>query len=347
MTVGIGIYEDWRIGGVPEYVYGDPRKSLMRIPDQILESVAFLVTKEPAEHDSDKACRGTAFFVAVKSEKAKNAGYPYLVTAKHTVVKAKEEKVELYVRLNTASGKSADIRLDDERWIYSADPSVDLAVLALSPQPPFEYSPLAPQMQADEARVKALGIGIGDEVVICGLFTRRTGHAKNLPIVRFGNIAAMPDEPLSDSKTGLDYKAYLVEARSFGGLSGSPVFVYFGSDRMVPGDIKEVPPPGHRMLILLGVLRGHWEHTEPLPFASAFRDEVDKLNWGIATVTPATELLSILFLEELVKQRREIDREMERRDAPVDDMAKPNKPFTKDDFEAALKKASRKKTDET
>jgi hypothetical protein len=324
-------------------VYGDPRKLLMRVPEEILDSVVFLVTKEPQEEDCDKECRGTAFFVSVRSEANKDWGYAYLVTAKHNITEAKKHGLELYVRLNTKNGKSEDIRIDDD-WTYPADPSVDLAILKFSPGRPYWYRPLAPQMQADEERLKDLGVGIGDEIVISGLFTRRTGKEKNLPIVRFGNIAAMPGEPLVDSKTGFPYQAYLVEVRSFGGLSGSPVFVYFGSDRMVPGGAKEEPPEGLRMLILLGVLRSHWEHKEPIPFASAFRDELDKINWGVAVVTPATEILPILFSEEFVKQRKQIDREHENRDAPVDDFAagKKDKLFTKEDFEAALKKASRK-----
>lgn len=320
-------------------VLGDPAEGLMRVPEEILDSVVFLVTREPGEQDCEKVCRGTAFFVSVRSETSKDHGYAYLVTAKHNIAKAKEKGWELYLRLNTVAGKSEDIRVD-EQWTYSADPSVDIAVLPFSPGMPYWYRPLAPAMQADEARLKRLGVGIGDEIVISGLFTRRTGQEKNLPIVRFGNISAMPGEALPDSKTGLSYQAYLVEVRSFGGLSGSPVFVYFGSDRTVPGGAEEEPPSGLRMLLLLGVLRGHWEHQEPIPFASAFRDELDKINWGIAVVTPATELKPILFSEAFVKQRREIDREHAENDEPVEDFA--SRPFTKRDFEAALKKASKK-----
>jgi hypothetical protein len=327
-------------------VYGDPRKLLMRIPEELLSSVVFLVTKEPGEQDCDKKCRGTAFFVGMWSEANKDWGYPYLVTAKHNIAKAKKDGLELYVRINRTDEKSEDIRIDGD-WIYPDDPSVDLAVLLFSPGKPYWYMPLAQQMQADESRLQDLGVGIGDEIVIAGLFTRRTGREKNLPIVRFGNIAAMPEEPLYDSKTGLDYQAYLIEARSFGGLSGSPVFVYFGGDRMVSGVVREQPPKGYRMLILLGILRGHWEHEEPVPFASAFSDESPKINWGIAVVTPATELLKLLRSEEFVKVRRKLDREHARIDGPTEDFAETTKRFTKEDFEAALKRASRKKTDET
>jgi len=38
-------------------------------------------------------------------------------------------------------------------------------------------------------------IGAGDEIFLTGLFANHLGQHKNLPIVRCGNIAAVPDEP--------------------------------------------------------------------------------------------------------------------------------------------------------
>ena len=80
-------------------------------------------------------------------------------------------------------------------------------------------------MFADDVQIRSLNVGIGDELITVGLFTQRHGAQKKIPIVRSGIIAAMPDEPFEDQNTGKPYHAYLVEARSIGGLSGSPVFV--------------------------------------------------------------------------------------------------------------------------
>src|SRR5436309_3387462 len=72
-------------------------------------------------------------------------------------------------------------------------------------------------------------IGPGDEVFMTGLFTRLEGRSRNIPIVRMGKVAMMPgEEMLPDAKIsgwrgGIE--AYLVEARSAGGMSGSPAFV--------------------------------------------------------------------------------------------------------------------------
>ncbi len=74
---------------------------------------------------------------------------------------------------------------------------------------------------ATDEIIKDQNIGLGDEVFITGLFGYVAGSQKNIPIVRVGNIAMMPDEKVPTE--GEPMEAYLIEARSMGGLSGSPV----------------------------------------------------------------------------------------------------------------------------
>ena len=59
------------------------------------------------------------------------------------------------------------------------------------------------------------GIGPGEDVFVVGLFRRHTGRAQNIPIIRVGNLVAMPEEPVQTA-TGLQ-EAYLVELHSIGG----------------------------------------------------------------------------------------------------------------------------------
>src|SRR5207249_4040069 len=75
-------------------------------------------------------------------------------------------------------------------------------------------------------------IGIGDAVLISGLFAYLGGEKRNLPIVRMGNIAMMPGTeriPVERHKvrgrTIEDVEGYLIEVRSRSGMSGSPCFV--------------------------------------------------------------------------------------------------------------------------
>ena len=115
----------------------------------------------------------------------------------------------------------------------------------------------------DGFRLERLHIGIGDETIISGLFTAVPGTTRNIPIVRHGNIAMMPGEQIQTDLGFAD--VFLVEARSIGGLSGSPVFVRHtlgvkvkregdGSD-----DLLFANGPG---ITLLGLMHGHWDIRE-------------------------------------------------------------------------------------
>ena len=87
----------------------------------------------------------------------------------------------------------------------------------------LDYAPIAITMFANPGIIEAKNLGVGDEVFIAGLFTRAIGQARNLPIIRMGTVAMMPDEKILFHKKMID--AYLIESRSIGGLSGSPVFI--------------------------------------------------------------------------------------------------------------------------
>ena len=67
-------------------------------------------------------------------------------------------------------------------------------------------------------------VGAGRRVVfITGLFRHYHGNQRNISIVgEFGNIACLIEEKIQTKDFG-EIDAYLVEARSIGGLSGSPV----------------------------------------------------------------------------------------------------------------------------
>src|SRR5208283_833137 len=76
-----------------------------------------------------------------------------------------------------------------------------------------------------EELIPEWGIGIGDELLIGGLFTEMHGVECNTPIVRSGIIAAMPQkEPLFDFESREWYRGYLAEMRSLGGLGLLPNF---------------------------------------------------------------------------------------------------------------------------
>jgi hypothetical protein len=225
-------------------------------------------------------------------------------------------------------------------WHFPGDPAVDLAVLPIAlPLDVFDIKFIDKTVMATEDALKEHYIGIGDDVVVAGLFTKRSGKKRNIPIVRMGNIAAMPDEPLPDSKTG-PYHAYLLEARSIGGLSGSPVFAFLLPTRpTIEGDIDM----SKMYMYLIGIIRGHWDHEEPkLQTTVDFAKELEQVNMGIAIATPVEELNKIIFGDALVNGRKQHDQETLKQNEPKNDSAFPEQPFTQEVFEDALTKVTRK-----
>jgi hypothetical protein len=62
---------------------------------------------------------------------------------------------------------------------------------------------------------------------------------------------------------------------------------------------------------------------------------------GVAIVIPASKILETLYHPELVQMRKDQDRNVREANLPTTDIAS-NKPFTKQDFESALTKVTRK-----
>jgi len=123
------------------------------------------------------------------------------------------------------------------------------------------------------ALIEREGIGLGDDVFVVGLFSRRAGQARNIPIIRVGNIVAMPEEPIKTA-TGLQ-DAYLIELLSIGGLSGSPVFTYLGGIRRDSPVDREITVTARAGAIhLLGLVHGHWD-LAPDEQVDAVRDALD------------------------------------------------------------------------
>lgn len=312
------VYFDTRLGE-KHWVLGNPEEDVMRVPDGMKECVCFLCVQNA---HGGYAYGGTAFFVSVPSEfDDQSYSTDYLVTAKHCVTRAQSHG-PIFVRMNTRLEGGQFLQVKTE-WIFSDDEGVDLAITRFrgEHQPPLLHHALNARASfADDKTLKEFHIGIGDELFIMGLFTMRHGSKRNLPILRCGTIAAMPDEPLVDQNSGLSYKAYLTEVRSIGGLSGSPVFVTVQIGEHKP---RYEYDPNRSMFpytyFLLGVVRGHWDYganQAPLNFASG---ELERVNMGIATVTPVQELIALLNREDVVKQRRTEERQEMKKKAPTED----------------------------
>jgi hypothetical protein len=260
----------------------------MRVPDDIKNCVVFLCVKIRDGNGMERdRYGGTAFFVSVLEG---DQALAYVVTARHNIVRAGEWG-DLYLRANTKDGKSKTIKVDGE-WIVPENPSVDIAVKAIGRGfLEFDLVVIPSELFMTDERSKELDIGIGEDLFVIGLFTKRHGTEKNLPIVRVGHIASMTDEPFEDRYTGHKFDAYLAELRSIGGLSGSPVFV---------------APVGSAtgQAYLIGLIRGHWNLERPAGALDFSEDELIAINTGIAQITPIQEVMSLLNRDDVIKNRR-------------------------------------------
>ena len=192
----------------------------MRVPDQVRKTVVFVGLPETP----DPQYRGTGFIVTVPGTQDNH--FAFMVTARH--VAEKLEGNDFYIRANKKCGGMVELRgFGDNPWWYHPTERefVDCAVTLFAPaqlrELDVEHIPIA--LFADEEKIRAHNIGVGDEVFITGLFTKVTETAQNVPIVRVGNVAMMLEEKIP-FHNGM-YTAHLIESRSIGRLSGSPVFV--------------------------------------------------------------------------------------------------------------------------
>jgi hypothetical protein len=289
----------------------------MRIPDNLKKCVVFIGIKTPEQNIEQIKYIGTAFIVSVPSSKVPRGSFIFLVTAKH--VARKIENKECYLRVNLKSGGSEIFGLGNVSWFFHPDEvgQTDVAVYPFALNTDvlrridFEAIPLV-SFLSDETRINQ-GIGEGDEIFIVGLFSRHTGNQKNLPIIRMGTIAMISDEPIQTQKFG-SIEAYLIEARSIKGLSGSPVFVLKQNGIRIA---QHIIPSSKVTLHFFGLMHGHWDLNpgESLDMDDAEGGE-DSINVGIAIVIPAKHILETINCKGLAQFRDEQEKHWIARNSP-------------------------------
>jgi hypothetical protein len=196
----------------------------MRVSDQILECVAFIGIPI-ALPNGEQAIRfgGTAFFVEEDAHDDPPKVWSYLVTARHVAEQVAHST--FYVRLNTKDGQSIPVQGSGVRWwIHPTDPTADVAVIRWFPPADIvQYKRINTKDLVTNQTIADGKVGPGDDAMMIGLFSGHPGVQQNVPVVRLGSVAMIPREPVATEEGLMD--AYLVEGRSIGGLSGSPVWV--------------------------------------------------------------------------------------------------------------------------
>lgn len=123
------------------------------------------------------------------------------------------------------------------------------------------------------------------------------------------------DEKVSVSwHSGCEIDAYLIEARSIGGISGSPVF--FATSPIKGGSL--ILKGGGKAFYLGGLIHGHYDSEMADNIQETKKEKSEKsINMGIAIVIPASKILETLNQEELKQRRIVAEREYNQKNNPT------------------------------
>ncbi len=260
----------------------------MFVNESVKRCVVFLGAKEEGIFRP----KATAFYVSIQDH---GVGFRYLVTAEHVVSGLQTRGQKIWVRANLKNGRTREDQLSSAEWCMhpgsEAEGLTDVALTSVdvAPDEDLLMIPLSPpnDMAATGQLLQKRGVGAGHEIFITGLFRSHYGNQRNVPIVRVGNIAMMRGEPVKTEYCG-HIDAYLVEARSVHGLSGSPVFINIGG-----------------LMFLLGLMHGHFDVenlTEDVVTEDA--DGTRGIHTGIGVVIPVEKIIETLNQPELIEKRR-------------------------------------------
>jgi hypothetical protein len=280
----------------------------MLVTDQIRKLVVFV---GHSGIDGNFIADGTGFVLMLE---AYDFSFPYVVTAKHVIDQATGEKRsrDALLRVNGRDGDVKYIKTKPTAWQQHPDHAegvnkrkyIDIAVYGLvnyrewakTDLDKYDFTYLMEEDLCTEEIIKKYSIGLGDEVAIPGLFLSHIGTSKNVPIVRTGNIAAMRgEEPVPTSHGPMD--AFLVEMRSVGGISGSPVLTHMAirPRTLLP---QSSDPTGieqsEKSHYLLGLVHGHYTITTQDEWVFKTNQQVGDINAGISIVVPASKIMETI-----------------------------------------------------
>ena len=275
---------------------------------------------------------GSGFFVAKQSETAPMTFHVYGVSNRHVVSQYP------CIRVNKGAGVEFwDFEPTD--WLWSE--TDDLAIVDVTDNLPFSEenayygTEIRFVMERDfvsEKFKRDYNIGIGDQTMMLGLLSNHAECNVNMPVGRFGNIAAVPSE-LAPIKLGsadaFRRPAWLNDTHSRGGFSGSPVWVWRSKfdDLSAFSEIGlqsswYVEVPRQSFLGLLGCHRGQFREQTTI-----YSKEVDFVEIGkelrtgdsielassMTVVIPAWEISTLLDSPKMKVQRAQRDMRPERK----------------------------------
>jgi hypothetical protein len=292
----------------------------MRVPDDLRDCVCFITTWRAGSQTGI----GTGFFVGMEIGVQDRYLY-YLVTAKHCLFDDAGCPDEVVVLVNTSDGQIAELRSAASQWVEH--PTSDVAILPCVPDTSrYKYRVYPCSRSATKDFVALKEVGPGDEVFVPGLLVHHPGRSRIMPIVRLGSIAAMPEDPVRLSigrypgAQEVHEVVVLLEVRSIGGLSGSPVYLHLPFWRELPEAGKVLTSSGPATSSsggenwLLGVMHGFYPVGENDPDNVSGGNE--NLNTGIAVVIPVDRVMELINDPLQINHRDEMKHHIESGTSP-------------------------------
>jgi hypothetical protein len=306
----------------------EERESSMQVDDRVRFCTGF-VGMGTAD---DFTAHGTCFLIYMRDG---DFTFDYFISAQHLLWPNRKKSANppdqpMVIRLNKNDGGSKVIPAPPKDWIYPSDPTIDVCAFRFREvlhdiNDELQLNAVGLETMALGVHqlntAEAVGLSLGDEIFICGAFVGRVGYRKNIPVVRIGNIAAMPEEPIDFASP--KQPAYLIETRSLGGTSGSPVFLNLqptrirrrehgfrvGIQRATP-DTQSQPNTIHLIFpyLLLGMIIFIHGGNYAQDFISEQDSDIHALqdvefNAGIAIALPVSAIIDLLNSDETKEAR--------------------------------------------
>ena len=267
----------------------------MIVPEDIRKCVVFIGYRMDS---GEMRFTGSGFFLG-RSVGGQKSNYVHLISARHVIDRIRKLGLQhVFVRVNLKNGESGWYETETSHWKYHpTDLSVDVAITPCGIPDEWDHLVIPTAMVGTPQQLAAKEVRLGEELFIVGLFRHHVGTKRNIPIVRVGNLAALAEEKIETIEFG-PMHAYLIEARSVGGLSGSPVFLDLGQAPRGIGGVQH---------LFLGLIHGHYDVVPSSKLDTDAQDiggglSIERINTGIAIVVPCERIIEVLDFHVAVMQ---------------------------------------------
>lgn len=262
------------------------------INPKLLDSVVYAYPSLDSAREGGSG-GGTGFIASVPYREGKGE-HCYVVSNYHVV------RNGAVIRINLRGGGLIYVEMERGQWETHAEMD-DVAVAPFVPSADMRIGSVPRDQFIPRDHT---GIGPGNDAFFLSRFAMHPGRYENQPVVRFGTVAAMPLEPIQ-LPTGIRQEAFLVEAHSLGGHSGSPVFA-----SPYPWSALVQPAQWVAAAKLLGIDWGHLDDIRPVlgdDLRAVSPGLSVKQNSGMMGVVPAWKIAEVIDSDELAVRRQEVE----------------------------------------